>query len=388
VNKKKNILILSPFFFPEPISTGKFNTDFALALANEGHDVTVLCFHPFYPNWKIKRSNKTLKNIKIVRGGKFLKFTKITILRRFILEFSFAFFLLRTIRKYQKNKDLIIPIFPPSFAFYSILRFIKKDIKKVGMVHDLQEIYSKDKKGLVNSLIHFFIHKIEKKCYQNCDKLIFLSKEMKDEAKNLYKLKFQKLEVQYPFITINNTITDDLGKLFDSSKKHVVYSGALGEKQNPIKLLEFFNKASKDLKDVHFHFFSQGSEINKLKSLNTNSGIFFHNLVEKENLAELYQRSDVQIIPQKAGTSKGSLPSKLPNLLSFNCKILLITDPESELDIFFKKNNLELVVTSWVINDLINGLKLLIEKDLNDNHPNEIAKIHFTIDGMIDKVLA
>ena len=64
MNSKKNILIISPFFFPEPISTGKYNTELALALRDKGHNVTFLCFHPFYPNWVIKKSNLSLKILK------------------------------------------------------------------------------------------------------------------------------------------------------------------------------------------------------------------------------------------------------------------------------------------------------------------------------------
>ena len=126
MSSKKNILVLSPFFYPEPISTGKFNTDFVKGLINEGHKITILCFHPFYPAWKVKVSKDLLEGVRIIRGGKHLVFTNKTILRRLILEFSFAFFVLRKLRKYQKNKDLIIPIFPPSFAFYAILPFLNR----------------------------------------------------------------------------------------------------------------------------------------------------------------------------------------------------------------------------------------------------------------------
>ena len=137
-----------------------------------------------------------------------------------------------------------------------------------------------------------------------------------------------------------------------------------------------------------FHFFSEGSEINKLKKINNNPKIYFHNLVKKENLEELYQKSDIQIIPQKEGTSKGSLPSKLPNLLASNCKILLITDFGSELSLFFKENELDLVVTSWNNNILINALKVISKKEIDYNHQKKIAKKFFTIDRMIDKVLS
>jgi colanic acid biosynthesis glycosyl transferase WcaI len=387
VTNKKNILILSPFFYPEPISTGKFNTDFAVALKNDGHNVTVLCYHPFYPDWKIQESQEELNGIKIIRGGSNLNFSKKTIVRRFVLEFSFAFFILRKIRKHQKNKDIIIPVFPPSFAFYSILSFLNKKIKKVGMVHDLQEVYSINKSGFINKVIRFFIHKIERKCYQTCTKLVFLSKEMKEQAKELYALQEIKLEVQYPFITIKEKRTNDLEHLFNKDKKHVVYSGALGEKQNPEKLFNFFDQASLNTENIIFHFFSRGDTFNRLKKINANSKIHFHGLVEKEHLEELYHKSDVQIIPQKEDTSKGSLPSKLPNLLASNCKIFLITDDNSELEVFFKKNNLDFVVTSWNIKELINSLQILIDKPVDFKNQKLVAKNFFTIDKMILKLL-
>jgi glycosyltransferase involved in cell wall biosynthesis len=384
---KKNILIITPFFFPEPISTGKFNTDFAIALKNDGHAVTILCYHPFYPDWKIKKSQEEIAGIKIIRGGRHLFFTKNAIFRRFILEFSFSFFVLRKLKRYQKNKDIIIPVFPPSFAFFSILPFLNKNIKTVGMVHDLQEIYSLDKKSFLNNLMRFFIHKIEIKCYNGCSKLVFLSKEMKDLAQKMYNLEENILEVQYPFMTLGGKFTNDLNHIFNKNKKHVVYSGALGEKQNPKKLLDFFNQASLNSSNIIFHFFSTGKEFKNLKKINTNKNILFHDLVKKENLEELYQKSDVQIIPQKEGTSKGSLPSKLPNLLASNCKIFLITDPNSELEKLFKNNNLDFVVTSWDTDILVKSLMVLIHKSINYEHQLTTAKNFFTIDKMIQKVL-
>jgi len=387
VNSKKNILIISPFFFPEPISTGKFNTDFAIALRNDGHNVTMLCYHPFYPDWKIKESQEKLKGIKIIRGGKHLLFGKKTIIRRFVLEFSFALFVLRKIRKHQKNKQIIIPVFPPSLAFYLVLPFLSRKIKKVGMVHDLQEVYSVDKEGFVSKLVRFFIHKVEKKCYQNCNKLLFLSYEMKKEAKKLYNLTDEKLEVQYPFITIKDKITNDLESIFDNQKINIVYSGALGEKQNPLKLYQFFSKASKKIENAVFHFFSEGETFRDLNQLNENGKIIFHSLVNKENLEELYSKSDVQIIPQKENTSKGSLPSKLPNLLASGCKVLVITDVNSEIEKLFIKNKLDLIVTNWDVDFLVERLVFLINKQIDAEHQKAVAKKIFTIDEMILKLL-
>lgn len=386
MTKPKNILIISPFFYPEPISTGKFNTNFVLGLRDEGYKVTVLCFHPFYPNWKAKKSNEQLEGVEIIRGGKNQVYTKKTIVRRLVLEFSFAFFVLRKLRKHQKNKEVIIPIFPPSFAFYFALPFLNKNIKKIGMVHDLQEIYSEGKSGFFNKIIRFFIHKIEKNCYQNCNKLLFLSGEMKNEAKKLYQLKEENLEVQYPFITLKEKVTNDLDEIFSKDKINIVYSGALGEKQNPQKLLGFFKEASKKLENTIFYIFSEGETFKKLKKQHKNNNIRFYGLVNKENLEELYEKSSIQIIPQKENTSKGSLPSKLPNLLASGCKVLVITDSESEIEQFFNTHNIGTIATSWNNDVLISKLHFLIDHKIDVQHQKTVAKNNFTIDEMILKM--
>ena len=100
---KKKILILSPFFYPEPISTGKYNTDIALKLREEGHQVTVLCSHPFYPEWEAKYSSEELKGITIIRGGRKIKYPKKTSLRRIVLELWYALFVIKHIKKYQNK---------------------------------------------------------------------------------------------------------------------------------------------------------------------------------------------------------------------------------------------------------------------------------------------
>ena len=127
---------------------------------------------------------------------------------------------------------------------------------------------------------------------------------------------------------------------------------------------------------------------NRLKKLNTNSDIHFHKLVNIDELEELYNRSDVQIIPQKKGTSKGSLPSKLPNLLASKCKVFLITDKNSELENFFIDNNLDFVTNDWTSSSLTQNLKKCINKDVDFIHQNKIAENFFTIDKMINKVLS
>jgi hypothetical protein len=54
----ERLLLLSPFFFPEPISTGRYNTFLVQALVDKGVHVDVICFHPLYPNWRPAAATK------------------------------------------------------------------------------------------------------------------------------------------------------------------------------------------------------------------------------------------------------------------------------------------------------------------------------------------
>lgn len=384
----KNITIITPFFYPEPISTGKFNTEMVLALKEKGCFITVFCFHPFYPEWKIEKSDKELDGIKIFRGGKHIRFTKSATIRRIILELSFTFFILRNLLKIKRNTDILIPVFPPSLAFYTLRYFLKKKTQCVGIVHDLQEIYANQKKGILNKIIAKGIHHVEKKTYQYCDKLIFLSNEMKEVAQTTYQLIPSKLKVQYPFITINKKhTTNDLETLLPNNRQHIVYSGALGEKQNPKELLEVFEYCSDTLDGVLFHIFSQGTFFEELKEKNTNKNIQFHKLVPKKNIEELYNKSTIQIVPQLKGTSKGSLPSKLPNLLASGCNVLCITDKGSEIEKLFKEYEIETVVTTWDKKNIKELFEKILKKETTNEKQITVSEQLFKIEYMVDTII-
>ena len=361
----------------------------AMSLRDLGHRVTILCSHPLYPKWKTEKSNLQIPGINIVRGGLKIHYPKQTLIRRMVLEVWFSLFTLKKILPKRTQYDIIIPVFPPSLAFYIIHRFIDKRIKTVGIVHDLQEVYSMKKKSLVYRFIGYFINRIEKVNFMTCKKLIFLSSEMKETAKNIYGLNKNKLEVQYPFVSKKNKIlTNDLTQIIDENKINIVYSGALGEKQNPEDLYDFFDFASQKLPNCYFYFFSQGHLFEKIKENNFNPKIKFYDLVKNENLDELYSKSTIQIVPQLAGTSKGSLPSKLPNILASRCQVLAITDKNSEIEKIFKKYDFHEAITSWNQDKMLQAIKKLLDiKDHKIDARIELAEEIFNIDSLIHKIL-
>src|ERR1700716_3087177 len=87
----RNILLLSPFFWPEPISTGKYNSLLAQALTRRGSNVSAVCSHPMYPSWRPMRCDDKLPGITCHRGGLLLRYPKKIWARRMVLELWFTF---------------------------------------------------------------------------------------------------------------------------------------------------------------------------------------------------------------------------------------------------------------------------------------------------------
>lgn len=374
-------LLISPFFFPEPISTGKYNTDLTLNLVKQGHRVHVWCFHSFYPDWKIKKSDQQLKNIFIKRGGLGVRFTGKQFIDRIILELTFLFFVIKEKMKNKQAFDNIIFISPPSLSIF-ILKAFKANINKVIIVHDLQFIHIKTKSDKLSKVVFF----IEKKLMRFSNKLIFLSEEMKSFFDNSKQFANSSIHVQWPFVNIEKGKSQ---KPILKKGINIVYSGALGAKQSPERLLSLFEYVSNQKKEWNFYFFSSGAHFEAIKKRNKNPKIHFLPLVDKEKVYQLYAESTVQIIPQTSGSSSGSLPSKLPNLIYSETKTLTITDSQSELEKIIQQYPNGISINSWENSIFAQALDKLVRMK-GTNKSTEIEKMckdYFSVDSLIAKII-
>ena len=342
----KKVMILSPFFYPELISTGKYNSDLAIQLSELSIDIEILCSHPLYPDWQVRRSDKKLNNIKIKRGGGWIKYPDNPIFRRLVLEVWFFFFVCTNVASLRRQ-DAIVAVLPPSSFLIGAPIFLGKT-KIIGIVHDLQAVHLSSSVSRLKLFLLSVIKFVERSAFRVCDSLIYLSNEMKKEATEQYGLHDIESHIVYPFLTIKQFVKKGaLAHLFCSNSFNIVYSGALGDKQAPQGLFEMAEAIIERSPKSKFIFFSRGPAFNKLKQKNNHDNIIFNDLVDENDLGELLLHSDIQLIPQAEGTSKGSLPSKLPNILASGTKIFSITDKGSELQMLLSQQKGCYISNSW-----------------------------------------
>jgi len=365
--KLVNVLLLSPFFFPEAISTGKYNTCLAEALVSAGHGVSVISSHPVYPDWRPEISFASLPGMKIQRGGEWIRYPASGVLRRALLELWYAGYALSRYTRLTDKPDIVISVFPPSLFFLLLNLWMPRSALRVGIAHDLQGVYAARTGGLLYRTLNFAIHLVEKKCFNACDKMIFLSSSMAGRAIAEYQLDATRCSVHYPFVTLTDEIQNSGPRLDALSPDafNVVYSGALGVKQNPYGLFAFMNKISGTQENVQCHIFSAGPVFDQLRAAKQNDDgckVHLHPLVPTHQLAELYTRSDVQIIPQALNTSEGSLPSKLPNLLAAGVPVFVICEPGGELGELIESADAGVVAHTWDSDELAGQFKMYKEK--------------------------
>jgi len=394
--KDSTIVLLSPFFYPEPISTGKYNTYLAKELVRRGCSVEVVALYPVYPEWRPKKTKATIKGVTIYRGGGLVPYVRSLVFRRIQLEITFLLHSLKCLPQIRK-KDILIPVFPPILFFPFVCSFVSNGTKKIGIVHDILGVMAGITKGLARRIVTRIIRLFEKRVFRLCDKLIFVSKDMAGRAIKEYGLDPEKIVVCYPFATLEkNQCPDALRHLFAPGYKHIVYSGALGEKQAPNLLLELFQTIVEKREDVMCHIFSRGPVFDGLqaKAGRNASRVLFHDLVPEKNLYELYMCSDVQVIPQVSGTAEGAIPSKLPNIIKAGVPVFAICEEDSDLARLIEQSGIGICAYSWDIQKLAcqleNGLRIFEGQSHEDRQRavNDFVRANFDIENLIQEILA
>jgi putative colanic acid biosynthesis glycosyltransferase WcaI len=363
MNWQQQILVVSPFFYPELISTGKANQHLAEAFVTEGHGVTVVCSHPLYPTWVPEPSNAAIPGMTILRGGAGVRYAKAMPLRRLTLEVWFAFFAARRVWRLRQQVDVAVSILPPSLFVLFLHWLLPKRVRRVAVIHDLQGLLAAQETGFLRRAIIRMIHAVESRVFRSQDLCIFFSSDMERIAQRSYGLDPAKTAVQYPSITLpaitlpasDAAISEAAGAhpldaLFPREKLHVVYSGALGYKQNSQQLVAFLQAAAERHPEVTFHVLSGGPFFDQLRAKYEQlpaPRVQFHPLVAERDLAALYARSAIQIIPQADGTESAALPSKLPNLLAAGVHLLAICGAGSEVERMIQMSGTGSIATHW-----------------------------------------
>jgi len=327
-----------------------------------------------------------------------MRYPKYPILRRLFLELWFTCHVLKTVLRIRNKIDIAVVIFPPSLFVCMLGLVLPKRVEVVGIVHDLQGVLGLAGANVIKRIFSYLVKKVEKYGFNKCRNLILVSEGIKNQVIQNYGVDSRKCVVHYPFVTQSDEVGngDILCDKFQNGFKHIVYSGALGEKQNPFELLEIFKALVGEREDVVCHFFSGGPLYDLMEqnqSKNLTERIHFHSLVAENNLTELFDRSTLHVIPQKPGTAAAAFPSKLPNIIAAGVPVFAITDFDSELSRLVNKSGIGKCCSTWdrdvvvhSLSDFIDHIKNL-QRSVNKYKVKDFVTEYFNVENVIDSIL-
>ncbi len=350
MKKKKDVLFLCQYFYPEFISSATLPLDVALALANHNFKVATICGYPKEYNMKRKVPLKEkYKSIEIKRL-RYLQLKRTRHLGRIINYFSFTIAVLLRLLELRKYKSIIVYSNPPVLPLIAVLANKLFKTKVIFVCFDVYpEIAHVTNSIKKNSFISRLMGSINKITYKDFSKVVALSNEMKDylltKRRGLSEKQMEVIPNWYEDKGKSEIIDSSKNKLFRAIKKKGVivisYFGNMGTCQD----LDTIVDAIRSLKDDHtiqFIFAGHGTKFENLKMLKQieeleNLHIF--EFLHGNEFQEVLNLSDCFLVSLVEGVTGLAVPSKTYSYMMIGRPIIAIMEENADIVKDLTKNN-------------------------------------------------
>ena len=376
MKKKRDILFLCQFFYPEYISSAQLPWDTVQALKKAGFTVDALCGYPReYSDGNNIPEKETVDGVNIHRL-KYIQTGRAGFLGRIINYFSFTFMVLLHLFEVAKYRAVVVYSNPPILPWIASWAKVLFGTKLVFVSYDLYpEVATVTNTLREGNIICRLMEHINKCVYRRADKVVALSSEMKD-----YILAHRNaLETQVDVIP--NWYADqgeternrEENRFRDTVENRFVvsYFGNMGTMQDMDTILG----AIRELKDedIFFLFAGHGNKMEKLKSIVEQEGISniaIHKFLHGQDFRDALAISDCAFVSLEKGATGLCVPSKTYSYMMQGLPLLAIMD---ECDIV---RDIEAGAGAWVRSGETEKLAKII-RSLKDD-PETVARMRKT----------
>lgn len=360
MGKKKDILFLLQFFYPEYISSAQLPYDTARALTAAGYRVDALCGYP--REYALKGDlplEETVDGIHIKRL-KYLQMDRAGFFSRLVNYFSFTFMVFLNLFRLGRYKTVVVYSNPPILPWIASWAKCLFGTKLVFVAYDLYPEVATvtGTLGEGNPICRLMNH-INRCVYRRCDAVVSLSSEMKTYICANRQIDPQKVHV------IPNWYADrgegspagEDNRFYDllRGKFVVSYFGNMGTMQDMDTILTAI-RALKAEKDIFFLFAGHGNKLDTLKALaqeESLANVKVFDYLHGKDFQDALQISSCALVSLEKGATGLCVPSKTYSYMMQGIPLVAIMD---EGDIV---SDIESGAGSWVRNG--EGL-LLAEK--------------------------
>lgn len=342
MKKKKDVLFLCQYFYPEYVSSATLPFDTAAALSKAGFTIGALSGYPKeYNQFEDVPVKETHENIEIKRL-KYIQLKRSKFIGRLVNYFSFTFSVALRFSELRKYKAVIVysnpPVLPLIAAFSNKVFGTKVIFVSYDVYPEMAYITNTISE---NGLISMMMKIINKSVFKHVIKVVALSNEMK-----AYLLKHRSALSEHQIEVIPNWYEDkglpnekesSENKRFQSIKRDgnlvVSYFGNMGICQE----LDTILNAIRELKDdsrIQFVFAGHGNKMQILKDIveiETLNNVTIFDFLHGQDFQDALNISDCFIVSLADGVTGLAVPSKTYSYMMAAKPVLAIIDEDSDI---------------------------------------------------------
>ncbi len=351
MRKKKDIVFLLQFFYPEYISSAQLPYETILKLREAGFTVDALCGYPHeYAKDSHLPTKEEVNGIHIHRL-KYIQMDRSGFLGRLVNYFSFTLMVLLHLWEIAGYKTVVVYSNPPILPWIASWAKVLFGTKLVFVSYDLYpEVATKTNTLREGNIICRLMNHINRCVYTRADAIVALSSEMNQYIVEHRPISEEKVHV------IPNWYADQGAKplnLADNRFADVVrgrfvvsYFGNMGTMQDMDTILGAIRLLRED-PNVFFLFAGHGNKMEKLKKIVRDEGIeniAIYDFLHGKDFQDALQISSCALISLEAGATGLCVPSKTYSYMMQGIPLLAVMD---ECDIV---RDIEAGTGCWVRN--------------------------------------
>jgi colanic acid biosynthesis glycosyl transferase WcaI len=394
------ILIYGINYSPELTGVGKYTGEMSAWLAEHGHSVRVVTAPPYYPEWRVPEGYSSKKYSRCVEGAvevircPLYVPAKVTTLSRLAHLVSFsASSAVPLFGSFRWRPEVIIQIAPTLFCSIQTL-FLAWLVGSKTIVHIQDyEVDAMFGLSMARGGLKRIAHWAELKILNSFNNVSTISEGMMkraiDKGVNPNKVIFLPnwSEVaSFRNVHSNFQLLTQLG--VDPSKKIVLYSGNMGEKQGLDNVI-FAAKKMESNRDIHFLMVGDGVAKANLEHLALNlslSNVTFLPLVPYDKLPELLAIADCHLVVQKSGVADSVMPSKLTNIFAVGGNAVITSTESTTLGrLCLKYPGIATLIAPDSVSALVDGIRLSVRMSKPNNIATHYAGVNLDKDLILNR---
>ncbi|UAL47164.1 glycosyltransferase family 4 protein [Sutcliffiella horikoshii] len=370
MNKKKDVLFLCQYFYPEYVSSATLPFDTAEALEKAGFSVGALVGYPeeysLKNNVPLKESHKGIE----IKRLKYIQLKRSNIVGRLINYFSFTLSAALRLNELRKYRVVVVYSNPPVLPLIAVLASKLFNTKVVFISYDVYPEMAHITNSIrEHSIISKTMKLVNMGVFKHVNKVVALSNEMKAYLlKHRTKLSEQQVEV-IPNWYEDRGISDSKdaleNKLFRSIKEDdnliVSYFGNMGICQDLDTLVNAI-RHFKDDRKVQFVFAGHGNKMDILKGIVLKEkldNVSIFDFLHGQDFQDALNISDCFIVSLVKGLTGLAVPSKTYSYMMASKPVIAIMGEDSDIAKDLTENNAGYAMEVGETPKLINSIKEL-----------------------------